>query len=40
LVRTELNLQFVVDVLSGKKECGEVFTSECYAENMREAPVK
>jgi len=30
-VRTELNLQFFVDVLSGKKERGEVLTSVCLA---------
>jgi len=30
-VQTELNLQFSLDVLSGKEECGEVFTSVCYA---------
>ena len=30
-VQTELNLQFSLDFLSGKEECGEVFTSVCYA---------
>ena len=30
LVQTELNLQFFIDVLSGKKECREVHTSVCY----------
>ena len=40
LVWTELNLQFFVDVLSDKKECGEVLTSVCYAGNMQEALVK
>ena len=38
-VWTELNLQFFVDILSGKKECGEVLTSVCYA-GKHVGPVK
>ena len=38
-VRTELNLQFFVDILSGKKECGEVLTSVCYV-GKHVGPVK
>ena len=38
-VQTELNLQFFVDILSGKKECGEVLTSVCYA-GKHVGPVK
>ena len=38
-VRTELNLQFFMDILSGKKECREVLTSVCYA-GKHVGPVK